>query len=583
MAKTDKNILNIGKLYDILSQIKTKISSRFTDVDTAIAGKKASGASSISNSSTLKTLKKLELDADGKIVSGSGHTEFQTIGSASTPSAGGVGSSKGILKLQDKLDSSRENAVTPNAVKQALDAFESYIDFKWLLDLVSNHSSSETLIIEDIDNSTNGVKFTNLINAIINKELTLGVDNLGTWVGCSNNSSTQPSINGVDQTINLINTGTYIKFTLKNASNKRNLYAQVITNDFGAITHFPYRDTEHNVKKLKFDASTGKNAAEAICTYGNSNTQHIIGILPPSPSTMTEGLFLGINSSQNFAWQSPYPAFNSPSDNSKVLRLAPVTQGSNTLEPKWLPPDEPWGVNLNTRAIIVDHSDPDPNPSIPYCYLIDNLQNFKTNVVTLTRHGRSNCYNRKLKIIPPTISNPNDIYKYNFWIRLTTTATVDTLSDSVAIDLEMDGIGYILDQYDLEVNHASSHLSTRRIKATKINDADADYKLNVQAIGPKAYPDEYRFNQFSSVLDVVVDRQEVYNINTAEETYQPTLDYIDKIKLNNDYKQGLYTNTIYFPSAIRNDATGEIYCIPYHYLIKVTGDVLKIYRLQPPA
>jgi len=369
MAKTDKNIVNIGKLYDILSQIKTKISSRFSAIDTAIAGKKASGASSISNSSNLKTLKKLEFDTDGKIVSGTGHTEFQDIGIASTPSAGGVGSSAGILKLQDKLDSSRENAVTPNAVKQALDALE------------------------------------------------------------------------------------------------------------------------------------------------------------------------------------------------------------------------PWGVNLNARVTSIDHSRPDPNPSIQYDYLIDNLQNYKNNVVTLTRHDNSyNCH-KGIKIIPPTISNPNDIYKYNFWIRLTTTTplTEDMIKSSEPFTIEIDGVGFILDQYDLSVNHTSSNLSTRRIKTTKITDIAADYKLDVQTIGPGATPDANRFNQFSSVLDVVVDRQEEYTANDAKEIYKPTLDYVDDVKLNNDYGVGNHTNKILFPSAIRNSVTGEIYCIPYHYLIKVTGDVLKIYRLQPPA
>jgi len=77
MAKTDYHILNVGSLYSILSSIKSKIS-------TALAGKKNSGSSSINNATITtnhakQTIKKIELDNNGNIVTGSDHTEWEDI------------------------------------------------------------------------------------------------------------------------------------------------------------------------------------------------------------------------------------------------------------------------------------------------------------------------------------------------------------------------------------------------------------------------------------------------------------------------------------------------------------------------
>lgn len=351
MAKTDKNILNIGKLYDILSQIKTKISERFTSVDTAIAGRKASGGSSVTNSYNTKTLKKLVLDADGNIVTtGTSKTEFQDIPLATDPASQSshVSNTQGLVKLQDIINEDEDNttnAVTPHAVSEAIKGFSSYIDASWILDLCVDYDPDEYHTLFATSSELYD-QFMDVMQSIRDSKLVIGNNADGTWVGVGDFSADMhyPGaewvplvlISSLDPTVQTnyklsfayLDGSIKYKFTTIEFSTEVHWSDIVDPPSITSIVHQEYATSPHDVDTLKF---TGDQyyATEVTCDASRHSTPASLGLLVPAPtsSTRKKNNVLKLNSTGQLIWGFPLPSYTANTDSNKVLRVVPNSGG----------------------------------------------------------------------------------------------------------------------------------------------------------------------------------------------------------------------------------------------------------------
>lgn len=383
MAKTDKNILNIGKFYNILSQIKTKISERFTAVDTAISGKKNSGESSITNNDAIQTIKKIVLDANGNIVSsGTNKTEFQPIANATDPKneSSHISNTQGLVKLQDIInpeETNTTNAVTPHAVSEAIKGFSSYIDASWIL--VEKCTDYTEGFHELLLNNDEYDRFMDVMQSIKDCKLVIGNNADGTWVGTSslnvNVDMTYPGaewvpfilISALDPTVQ---TNYKLTFTRGNSSIKYNFSAMEASTEvywsdiidhpsIPSIIHQEYKTGPYVVDTLKF-AGNQYYSTEVICESSSHSTPKSIGLLVPAPSndTRKNNNVLKLNSTGKLIWGFPLPSYNANTDSNKVLRIVPNSGGDFK--------DIAW-TDERTKAILVDVTDMTADEAGSYC------------------------------------------------------------------------------------------------------------------------------------------------------------------------------------------------------------------------
>ena len=210
MTKTDKNLINVGALHTILSYIKEKIAARFSGIDDSKRNKhKVNNQYAddvLINDSNIKTLTKLVLDTHGNIVTtGNNPTTFTPIPSATDPAGRNdhISQTQGLVKLQDFVNNNTTNAVTPNAVKEALDAFNAYTDASWIVEraarkIMSFESDTQAgndhyARIAPYDTAnTDYQKLLSVLTDIYEEKLVLGVNSLSTYSGSKTSGTSAP-------------------------------------------------------------------------------------------------------------------------------------------------------------------------------------------------------------------------------------------------------------------------------------------------------------------------------------------------------------------------------------------------------
>lgn len=363
MAYNHYRIPNLKDVVDLFSDLIGKLNTKFTAITTAINGKKASGASNTTApSDKIQILKKLELDSDGNIVKGTGHTEYQQIaGPTPVDNEEHTSAYPGIVCLQDIIHDDEENdtnAVTPHAVSEAIKGFSSFVDASWILEKCDNYEPGVHTLIADIDGegADEFTEFQKVMTAIQNYELVIGINADGTWVG-TGYLSYDPHYPGAtwiplglifaDKNVQNNYRLTFFSVSASPSPNIGYEYTEIedsstvawsdITGkpDIPVIKHFPYQGTEHETDTLRL-VGDGYYGTKVYCrdsTHGSNNDQ-LLGVLPPEP-THSGGLALMTDSQGRYQWQSPWPAYDPATDGGKVLMLTPHAAGGGNVYPDW--------------------------------------------------------------------------------------------------------------------------------------------------------------------------------------------------------------------------------------------------------
>jgi len=363
MAYNHYRIPNLKDVVDLFSDLIGKLNTKFTAIATAINGKKASGASNTTApSDKIQILKKLELDSDGNIVKGTGHTEYQQIASpTSVDNEEHTSAYPGIVCLQDIIHDDEDNdtnAVTPHAVSEAIKGFSSFVDASWILDKCDNYDPGIHTLIADIDGAgaDEFAEFQSVMTAIQNYELVIGINADGTWVGTGYLSydphypgATWIPLGLIFADKNVQNNYRLTFFTVNASPSPSIGYEYTLIEDSSTvdwtdienkpdipvIKHFPYQGTEHETDTLRL-VGDGYYGTKVYCrdsTHGSNNDQ-LLGVLPPEP-THSGGLALMTDSQGKYTWQSPWPAYNPATDGGKVLMLTPHAAGGGNVYPDW--------------------------------------------------------------------------------------------------------------------------------------------------------------------------------------------------------------------------------------------------------
>jgi len=193
MAKpstSNNRIPLLGQIIDIIDSLQTRIGTIFRKIHTQ---------GPWSSNSTLKTVTKISQNGNGDIT----EVKYESIPNVTEPPSSGtkVSATQGLVKLQDTVDTNRTNAVTPNAVKEALDGFKSYKDANWLMQAcddgitdTSEYGNFHYIAIQDINGAgaEDYAKFMDLMNTIFNdyapqEELVIGINGHGTFYGYKEN------------------------------------------------------------------------------------------------------------------------------------------------------------------------------------------------------------------------------------------------------------------------------------------------------------------------------------------------------------------------------------------------------------
>lgn len=240
------------------------------------------------------------------------------------------------------------------------------------------------------------------------------------------------------------------------------------------------------------------------------------------------------------------------------------------------PQSTAWGVNTDTIVQFTNQPDDgydDPTPAIN----IIGIQNYKNNIVDIALPPETQykfCDNGRLRINPPMISSPSEAYGYNFWVRLAIHSATSTRNGRNSFTVEIPNVGWEFDQYWLEEEEHNYTFSTKRLKvvANTDNPSAAPYIITDQQVGPGRYPEKSSLDTFSSPHPIAINYQEVWTANTAEATYDESLNTYT-YGLHNDYGSNVSYITVSCPS----------YGYTNYYMIKVSGDMAKLSRFQPPA
>ena len=240
------------------------------------------------------------------------------------------------------------------------------------------------------------------------------------------------------------------------------------------------------------------------------------------------------------------------------------------------PQSTAWGVNTDTTVqfnnLPEDDYD-DPNPAIN----VVGIQNFKNNIVDIAVPSNSQyvfCDNGRLRINPPIITNPQDAYGYNFWVRLAVHRALDSGISRTEFTVEIPNVGWEIDQYWLEETENIYTFSTKRLKIVENteNPTAAPYILTDQQVGPGRYPEKSTLDTYSAPHQVAINYREEWTANTAHAYYDESMSTF-RYELNNNYNSNTNYITVTCPS----------YGYTNYYMIKVSGDMAKLSKFQPPT